>query len=89
MNPANPHQPPQLPQPDYAVLNTAFGDIRQSLLDITVACTTLEACVSTVQQEVGRMANQPTNAVLLQQLQALQRQIQVSAARNAAQVIAR
>ena len=57
MNPPNP--PPQPPQPDYAALNTAFGDIRQSLLDIT-------AHVSTV-QEVGRMANQPTNAVLLQQ----------------------
>ena len=83
----NPPNPP--PQPDYAALNTAFGDIRQSLLDITAACTTLEGRVSTVQQEVGRMANQPTNAVLLQQIQALQRQIQAGAARNAAQVAAR
>ena len=85
----NPPNPPQPPQPDYAALNTAFVDIRQSLLDITAACTTLEARVSTVQQEVGRMANQPTNAVLLQQMQALRRQVQASATMNAAQVAAR
>ncbi|OCK88899.1 uncharacterized protein K441DRAFT_681491 [Cenococcum geophilum 1.58] len=82
MNPPNP------PQPDYAALNTAFGNIRQSLLAISAECTTLEACFSTVQQEVGRMANQPTNVLLSQQIQALRRQTQDGATRHAAQVTA-
>ena len=58
MNPPNlpqPPQPPQPAQPNYATLQTAFGDIRQSLL-------TLEARVAIVQQEIGRVANQPTIA---------------------------
>ena len=85
----NQPNPPQAPQPDYAALNPAFGDIRQSLLDIAATCTTLEGNVSTVQQEIGRIANQPTNALLLQRIQSLQRQLQESGARNAAQVAAR
>lgn len=85
----NPPNPPQLPQPDYAALNTAFGNIRQSLLAISAECTTLEACFSIVQQEVGRMANQPTNALLSQQIQALRTQTQALIIRDVAQVTAR
>lgn len=60
------------PPPNFQVLAQALGNIAASVNASVNALQNLQADLGTVQQELGRLANQPTNQNLQNQLTQLQ-----------------
>jgi hypothetical protein len=61
------------PPPNFQVLAQALGNIAASVNASVNALQNLQADLGTVQQELGRLANQPTNQNLQNQLTQFQR----------------
>jgi uncharacterized protein involved in exopolysaccharide biosynthesis len=63
------------PLPNFQVLAQALGNIAASVNASVNALQNLQGDLGTVQQELSRLANQPTNQNLLNQIAQLQQSI--------------
>lgn len=63
------------PPPNFQVLAQALGNIAASVNTSVNALQNLQADLGSVQQELGRLANQPTNQNLQNQLTQFQRTV--------------